>query len=295
MKEVTELPGGPETPEKRGLFAIDPDTGAYTKLSDFGGLVRVSPDGTKAVFAKFGPPRRDNRQDRLGTLIADLIAKTEPRKLMDPTGCMCWSADSQRVMVSEWNQESGADGPFTIWLVKADGSDLRRLPIPDWGSVYDWSIDGNSLAIVSRREAQPGAGAQIFIGRLDGSATYRISTGQGLNVKPRFSPNGKQVAYFHRDGNQDPGQIVIVDVDGRGPRIVYEEKNLAAPDWFAWAPDGKRLVVTTMNWRLAPDGTKYLDNPAEAGIRIHIIDVDGKNLRTVPLPTITWLGEPQWL
>ena len=84
IKEVPQLPGGPEVPDNNGLFAIDPDSGAYSKISDIGGSVRISPDGTKATFAKFGPPRRDNRQDRLGTWIADLVAKTEPRKLMDP-------------------------------------------------------------------------------------------------------------------------------------------------------------------------------------------------------------------
>ena len=114
-------------------------------------------------------------------------------------------------------------------------------------------------------------------------------------MNARFSPNSKQVAYLHREGNQGPEQIVIVDVDGKNPRVLFEEKNLKAPTSFGWAPDGKRLVVTTMIWKLAADGTKYLDKPAEAGIQIHIIDVDGKNLRTVPLPTITWLGEPQWL
>ena len=150
IKEVPELPGGPEMPETRGLFAIDPDSGAYTKLSDIGGLVRVSPDGTKAAFAKFGPPRRDNRQDRLGTWIADLVAKTEPRKLMDPTGRMCWSADSQRVIVSEWDQQPGDPGPstFTTWQVNADGSDLRKLPIPDSDFVFDWSGDGQWLAVL---------------------------------------------------------------------------------------------------------------------------------------------------
>ncbi len=88
---------------------------------------------------------------------------------------------------------------------------------------------------------------------------------------------------------------MIVDTDGKNPRVLVEEKNLKAPTSFAWAPDGKSLVVTTMTWKLAADGTKYMDKPAEAGIEIQIVGVDGKNLRTLPLPTLTWLGEPQWL
>ncbi len=294
IKEVPELPGGPETPETRGLFAINPDTGAYHKLSDVGGLVRVSPDGTKVAFAKFGPPRRDNRQDHLGTWIIDLVARTEPRKLTDSTGHTFWSADSQRLIVSEWSGQPGDPGPatFTSWQMNADGSDIRKLPITDY--VLDWSGDGQWLAVLSSPESKPGSSPQIYVRRIHGSAIHRVSR-EGVSVNARFSPDAKLLAYLHRQETQAPEQIVIVDADGKNPRVLFEEKNLKAPTSFAWAPDGKRLVVTTMTWKRDADGTKYLDKPAEAGIEIQVIDVDGKNLRTVPLPTLTWLGEPQWL
>ena len=294
IKEVPELPGGPRTPENRGLFAIDPDSGAYIKLSDIEGGIRVSPDGTKAAFARYGPPRRDNRQDRLGTWIADLVAKSEPRKLMDHTGHMRWSGDSKRVIVSEWGLQPGDSGPstFTTWQVNSDGSGLRKLAIPDLDFVFDWSGDGRWLAVLSQEDPE---GIQVIIRGIDGVATHKITGGRGHKAYPQFSRDGKRLAYYHREGNQAPAQIMIVDMDGENSRIVFEEKNLEAPTHFGWAPDGKRLVVTTMIWKRAADGTKYLDKPVEAGIQIQILDIDGKNLRTVPLPTLTWLGEPQWL
>ena len=295
IKEVPELPGGPETPETRGLFAIDPDTGAYTKLADVGGLVRVSPDGAKAAFAKFGPPRRDNRQDREGTWLVDLVAKTEPRKLIAAAGHIFWSAESQRLLVSEWGQKPGDPGPssFTTWQVNADGSDMCKLAISDY--VCDWSSDGQWLAVLTDRGAEPKGSPQISVCHLDGTAIQRITRGEGQSVNARFSPDNKQLAYLHREGDKGPEQIMLVDADGKNSRVFLEEKNLKTPTSFAWAPDGKSLVVTTMSWKLAADGTKYMDKPTEAGIEIQIVGIDGKNLRTVPLPTLTWLGEPQWL
>jgi dipeptidyl aminopeptidase/acylaminoacyl peptidase len=295
MKEAPELPGQPPVPETTGLFAIDPDTGDYQRIAGLDGLVRVSPDGTRAAFAKYGPPRPDNRQARLGTWVADLGAGKEQVKLIDPTGNICWSPRGDRLIVSEWNDQPGkGDREYTCWLVNADGSGLRMLTIPATDEVDDWSPDGDWLLTVSSRQAPGDPGYQLYVMRLDGSGERRISDGQGTNVYARFSPDGKHIAYFHRVGNNGASRILLVDLDGNNRRTLFEERNLEAPDHVAWSPDGARLVVNTMTWKMGDDGNKYISDPYEAKMRLIVLDADGKGLREIPLPRIGWLGQPQW-
>ena len=101
--------------------------------------------------------------------------------------------------------------------------------------------------------------------------------------------------HFHRIGNNGASRILIVDLDGNNRRTLFEERNLEAPDHVAWSPDGARLVVNTMTWKMGDDGNKYISDPYEAKMRLIVLNADGKGLREIPLPRIGWLGQPQWL
>ena len=56
---------------------------------------------------------------------------------------------------------------------------------------------------------------------------------------PRWSPDGKQIAFFgHPPG--EPSQIYVVPATGGVPELIYRSgTNLADPNW---SPDGKSLV-----------------------------------------------------
>jgi Tol biopolymer transport system component len=288
--------GGPNAEETRGLFSIDPDSSAWSKISDLEGLVRVSPDGTKAAYAKYGPPERNNNQTREGTWIVDLGAEAPARKLADATGPLCWSADGKRLIISEWNLQPGDEGPMkqTSWQVNADGSDLTKLPIPETDQVNDWSRDGQWLATTSDRDPPHGRGYQLYVMHPDGTASRRLTNGHGLNVYPRFSPDSAQLAYFRR-AKGTPDRIEIVSIDGSSPRTLIAGEGLETPDEVAWSPDGKRLVVSMLTWKLNAEGQKTISDPYDANLRLLVIDSDGKNARPLTLPSTGWLGAPQWI
>ncbi len=77
-----------------------------------------------------------------------------------------------------------------------------------------------------------------IIGR-DGKNRRLLTKDASLDRWPRFSPDGKQVAFYsNRGGSYD---VWSVNADGTGMRRLTETKGTAVN--FAWSPDGKRMVV----------------------------------------------------
>jgi Tol biopolymer transport system component len=63
---------------------------------------------------------------------------------------------------------SGDIGPYhDVWLVNADGSNLRRVT-PEFGQFVTWSPDGKYLLI---------SGASLYVVRPDGSGRLELHAG----------------------------------------------------------------------------------------------------------------------
>ncbi len=73
-----------------------------------------------------------------------------------------------------------------------------------------------------------------------GSAT-RITSGQGFDAQPRYSPDGSQLVFVSdRDGSDN---IWVADADGTNPRQITETEwhGYVSPEW---TPDGDYIVAT---------------------------------------------------
>ena len=127
----------------------------------------------------------------------------------------------------------------SIFVMKADGSGQRRLTRPprdrcDSGEA--WSPEGSRLAFVrSTYTGEDGAPNWIYVMSADGSNIRRI-TRPGASVDdPRWSPDGRAIAF---DADEDAS---IVNADGTGQRVLRESSNfLRSP---SWSPGGDRLAV----------------------------------------------------
>ena len=180
-------------------------------------------------------------------------------------------------------------GPWRIWTVEPDGSDLRQISDAK-PSEHDvdpvFSPDGRTILLTSTRGGTTG----LWTMPVDGSSYKRICDGdqgewspdakkivfrrdEALYVRelaterenrisppgwphpsgPAWSPDGKQIAFACRweAGNA----IFVVDAAGGEPKKVYDKKGACEPHW---SPDGKRLVYETETNIAAinPDGKK---------------------------------------
>ncbi len=103
---------------------------------------------------------------------------------------------------------------------------------------------------------------EIYISDYDGENQRRVTVGKTLNIAPRWSPDGRSIAYtsYRRGG----GQTFISNIfQGTLEEMTKGEK--VGENWLpAWSPDGTRIAFTSTR-----DG-----NP-----EIYVANRDGSNVR----------------
>ena len=76
---------------------------------------------------------------------------------------------------------------------------------------------------------------------ITGGDAKPLLTGMAMETQPRFSPNGKEIAFLSdRDGGEN---LWVIDADGTHPRKLSDERRteFVSP---AWTPDGQFVVVS---------------------------------------------------
>jgi Tol biopolymer transport system component len=118
-----------------------------------------------------------------------------------------WSPDGSQIAYS---QKLDGEHGYSLWIMNADGTEGRKLPIPlRWvGERADWSPNGQWLVFYA---GVPGE-YEIYIVAVDGSVYYQVTDG-GVNVWPSFSPDGNWVVFTSdRDGDND---LYLIRLDGK--------------------------------------------------------------------------------
>jgi TolB protein len=81
----------------------------------------------------------------------------------------------------------------------------------------------------------------VYVMNADGSEVSRISSEDGDDTGPVWSPNGQKIAFVSlRDGNRE---IYVMDADGQNVANVTRHP---ADDWTpSWSPDGTRMAFSS--------------------------------------------------
>jgi hypothetical protein len=126
--------------------------------------------------------------------------------------------------------DAGTDSGYDIFVMGADGSDVRQ--ITHTGSDYNpsWSPDGTQIVFTRQERASE---SDIFVMEADGSNVQRL-TDDGpkfTNLDAAYSPNGSKITYEHPE-NGGVGPIIVMNADGTDPRILVDAQVLG----FSWQP-----------------------------------------------------------
>jgi TolB protein len=150
-----------------------------------------------------------------------------------------------------------ADGKWTSDVLSyspVDGA-TRSLPrASEFPSVTApaWSNDGSRLAVEvihsyvnpPRTQWTDFSSDLYVIGGDDATgSSWQALTTDALSRSPRWSPDGKRIAYLHQSARLvSSNDIYIVDAGGGVPlRVTATSGDYDRP---SWSPDGKRLVFT---------------------------------------------------
>ena len=136
-----------------------------------------------------------------------------------------------------------------IACLYAAGAAARPLALDDlyrWQSVSDPRIspDGNWIAYsvsTPNREADTDDSA-IWLASWDGKHSERVTQGDALESSPRWSRDGRRLAFLSDRGDADAGTQIWVLDRATGEAIQRSHFDGAISE-FSWSTDGKRLVL----------------------------------------------------
>lgn len=195
----------------------------------------LSPDGAMVAYTSTLPNRE-------GTVVmVQTTTQAVPKPLsMPPSGVSdrvpAWSPDGRFIAFS---RRDGANA-CQIMVAAANGGSERIVGpcngLDDLG--FDWTPDGGGLVFGSMSEPDGTTGIRILdlsTGRWRG-LDYGFD-GRDLDTEPRFSPDGKWIAFIR---NPQFGDIWRVPAGGgRAERLTFQSGEMRGWDWL---PDGRGLV-----------------------------------------------------
>src|SRR6202171_3268652 len=110
----------------------------------------------------------------------------------------------------------------------------------------------------------------LWISARDGGAARRLTSGAGDKLYPKFSPDGKWIAFTAAyDGNPD---VYVMPAEGGEPtRLTFHPSNDIV---LGWAPDGKNVLFRS-DREVAP--------PART-TRLYLVSLQGGPAKALPVP-----------
>lgn len=213
----------------RDLFRYTFATDRFERLTDhaLGNYdPNLSPDGQKMVFASsrerqaelYVMPLGEGGRDALLRLTAMQADDFAPR----------WSPDGAWIAF-----QSLREGPARLFLVKPDGTDMRRLlaesdtlaATSNEGEAV-WSPDGRRVAF----EVLPsGGGAQVWVAEAQTGRRWRVAAPLFSASQPSWSPDGRALVVAGMPTPSGNADLYAADADGKH---LVRLTTAATADWL---------------------------------------------------------------
>jgi TolB protein len=190
----------------------------------------VSPDGSRIAFLS----NRDGQPD-VYVMRADGTNVTRLTRSAEQESATYWSADSRQIRFVVGGKDSSR-----IDSIDADGSNQTTIgTVP--GRVVGFNRGGTRVFVARGTWTE----VTLLLTDLDGSHPKQLTDGSSVIWNPKWSPDGKVIAYTGRDASGIL-HIYIMDADGANPRqLTHIESSEGQGQCPVWSPDGRRLAIQT--------------------------------------------------
>lgn len=181
-----------------------------------------------------------------------------------------------RNFADDWDAPASPTPPTTVANPAADiqpgtrdfrpaplGDRFRQIAIEDvvgaphvdyrWGGLH-LSPDGKEVVFSWDRTGTN----EIFVVPILGERIYQLTDGSDRSVWPRWSPDGRWIAFLRDSGGDERFQIWLMRRDGKRLRQLTDVMGAGHRD-IAWSPDGARLA--------------FVSNSGGTGYRLEVIEV----------------------
>jgi Tol biopolymer transport system component len=204
-------------------------------------------------------------------------------------GMPSWSPNGDKIVF--YSDEGGAED---LWVMSSDGTNRSRQTRstsierhPDWSPTGDMIVFESTSAI-PKSELEPRQW-KLWLMRSDGSNLKQITSGEGSDTNPAWSPDGSAIAFDSDiDGDSEIWLITNINkvISGSQPIIIRLTDNKWDDKNPEWSSDGSRLI--------------FQSNGRESSWDIMEMNADGtdiKSLIATPADEIepSWSSDGKWI
>jgi TolB protein len=176
-----------------------------------------------------------------------------------------WSLDGRELLVN---------GNGSLWRIRLDAPESGLLLVdfdnlPDLNNDHVLDPDGTHIYMSA-------ADRHIYRGELSGGAVEQVTPDDGYwHFLHGVSPDGSRLAYVQITDFDQPGQLIVMELNG--PPVVVDtgEGHLDGPEW---SPDGDWIYFNT---------ELFTDTPGHAQLA-RVPDAGGPVERLVASDTVDW-------
>ena len=199
-----------------------------TNLKNGVSLFRWSPDGTRlVVVSRVGPS--DNKGDN-----------------KDRSDVRHYKNSSYKFNDTGWFD----DRRTHFWVVEVKTGSAKQITEGDDWNDNDpqWSPDGTRLAFVSNRtgkEYEENRNSDVWVISAEGGKLTKISDHDEADNQPRWSPDGKWIAFTGELHDRDHPKIWLAPATGGAPSTLAANGLDLIPGGLQWSDDGKSVYFET--------------------------------------------------
>jgi dipeptidyl aminopeptidase/acylaminoacyl peptidase len=158
-----------------------------------------------------------------------------------------------------------------VWIVDAKSGAAKQITSgDDWNDADpQWSPDGTRIAFVSNRtgkEYEEDRNTDVWVIAPEGGPLTKISDHDESDASPRWSPDGKTVAFVGRVREDEHPKIWLAPSAGGAPSVLAAKNLDLIPTDLDWAEDGRAL---------------YFQAGVKAETHVFRVDVGSKEIKRV--------------
>ena len=166
-----------------------------------------------------------------------------------------WAPDGTAVAFLRLRNVQRRNLTSEIYVVRRDGTRLRRVTRGARDFFVSWSPDGDSLAF-ARSSRLGRAKPHVYVVRRDGSRLHQLVPAASWSSLPAWSPDGRALAFAGDVGGVGEG-VFVADPAGEQVRLLFQVPAristatvVAVHDLtdLSWSPDGSRLLFELQDW-----------------------------------------------
>ena len=177
-------------------------------------------------------------------------------------------------------------GPAELYRIRPDGTEIEQLTSdPSYNDQAAFSADGKRIVFVSTRAA---GRANLWILDIASRKATPLTSGDGGDFRPSWSPDGKWIAFSSDRGSELPpakgrwerlqlADVYLIHPDGSGLRRITEHGGFCGSP--KWTPDSKDVIAYCMS---AQETWNFRAGDGDGETKLEKIGIADGNASTIP-------------